>query len=52
MEYIGGNLESLLFNNFIAAHNKIMDTVAITSPSIVDTIWREKHQVFDHLFLI
>jgi hypothetical protein len=29
-----------------------MDTVAITSSSIVDTIWRKKYEVFDHLFII
>jgi hypothetical protein len=28
-----------------------METVAITSSSIVDTIWREKHEAFDHLFI-
>ena len=31
-------LTFLFFYNFIAAHSKIMDTVAITSSSIVDTI--------------
>ena len=46
-------LTFLFFNNFIAAHSKIMDTVAITSSFIVNTIWcGKKHEVFDHLFII
>jgi glycogen synthase len=36
----------LFFNNSIAVHSKIMDTVANTSSSFVDTVWREKTRSF------
>ena len=36
----------LFFNNFIAAHSKLMNTVANTSSAIVDTTWRGKTRDF------